>query len=241
MNKIIISFALLLFTTNCYSQTKKKPSNSKSQTSTKSLKLEFVSYSFGDLPHYTFKDLNTGKEMEVEFDDNESGYKSAKFEIDRTCSDEGNCKMSGVNYDATLLFKLVDIYDWNGEEAVKTGKKEKRWILTKLIKSKIAVTTNSKLPFVGKKNFNIDGGSGTSMEISISKDGDCIITAFLWNAQGGNYLKTEVYSNKYKKILNTSTEKFYTIEGNKIYQVNREGVKQKGCGWTEYCESELEN
>jgi hypothetical protein len=81
-----------------------------------------------------FKDVGTGKEMEVEFDMNEISYKVAKDEIDRTCNDEGNCKMAGVKYNATLQYKLVDIYDWNGEEALKTGKKEKRWILTKLTK-----------------------------------------------------------------------------------------------------------
>ena len=103
------------------------------KSAVKSVKLKFIMYEFGDLAHYIFKDIETGEEMDVKFDDNQTGYQKAKDEIDRYCEVEGNCKMTGVDYIATLQYKLVDIYECC-EESVKTGKKEKRWVLTKLNK-----------------------------------------------------------------------------------------------------------
>jgi hypothetical protein len=139
MKQLTFIIGLLFLTLSCNSQTNKKllPSaKPQTQTSSKKLKLEFLSLSIGDLAHYTFKDLNSGKEIEVEFDKNDSGFRLAKEEIDKYCDGEGDgiCKVSGQKYDAVMQYKLVDIYDWNGEEPIKSGKKEKRWILIKLFK-----------------------------------------------------------------------------------------------------------
>jgi len=103
------------------------------KSTVKTVKLIFLKYEFGDLAHYIFKDIETGEEMEIKFDDNQTGYQTARDEIDRTCDDQGNCKMSGVDYMATLQYKLVDTYECC-DESVKTGKKEKRWVLSKLNK-----------------------------------------------------------------------------------------------------------
>ena len=100
------------------------------KSTVKNIKLQFLYYEFGDFAHYIFKNLETGEEMEVEFDDNSTAYLNAKDEIDRYCENERNCKMAGVNYNATLQYKLVDVYEQN-EDHNKTGKKEKRWVLIK--------------------------------------------------------------------------------------------------------------
>ena len=101
----------------------------------KTIKLKFLYYEFGDLAHYIFKDIETGEEIDIKFDYNQTGYQTAKDEIDRYCEVEGDCKMAGVNYIATLQYKFVDTYECC-DELVKTGKKEKRWVLTKLNKVK---------------------------------------------------------------------------------------------------------
>jgi hypothetical protein len=143
MKAISVFLVVIVLAVGCKNNTKQVSSADETiavspaitvDTTSKNSTIEFVSYSFGDLPHYMFKDQSTMEEMEVEFDEDDRGYSVAKDEIDNSCDDNGHCKMAGQKYKATFQLKLVDIYDWNGEVSVPTGAKEKRWILTTLTK-----------------------------------------------------------------------------------------------------------
>jgi hypothetical protein len=129
MRKILIIISFVFFIVCSYGQTKNKA------LATKRIELQFVALSFGDLPHYTFKNITTGKEIEVEFDKNDAGYKKAKTEIDDNCLENNNCSLIGKKYTAIIQYKLMDVYKWNGEVLVKTGRKQKRWVVTTLIKT----------------------------------------------------------------------------------------------------------
>lgn len=86
---------------------------------------------FGDVGHLHFTDMQTRKESEYEW----IGDIPEIDKIIEVCGDEGKCpELKGAKYMATMQYKLMDIFDFNGEKLVPTGKKEMRWVMTSLKK-----------------------------------------------------------------------------------------------------------
>ena len=103
---------------------------------TKILTLMSPEYSFGDLPHLSFKDFTTRIEEAYE---PINWQLPAIQEIMNKCEDHEGCPaLKGQVYTATLKLKLLDAVEYNpetgGEEP--TGKKEKRWVMVALQKIK---------------------------------------------------------------------------------------------------------
>ena len=74
----------------------------------------------------SFKDFKTHKEEEYEW----VGEIPAIKEIADKCEGHDGCPaLKGQAYSVTLNYKLMDIEEWNGEELVPTGKKNKRWVI----------------------------------------------------------------------------------------------------------------
>lgn len=107
--------------------------NKKLPSDTKILTLMSPTYSFGDLPHITFKDFTTHKEEEYEC----NWDLPAIREIMTKCEDHEGCPaLKGQVYNATLKLKLLDAVEYNPESGSEepTGKKEKRWVMVALQK-----------------------------------------------------------------------------------------------------------
>lgn len=85
-------------------------------------------------------------------------------------------------------------------------------------KSHSITGTNSKLPFIGTKEFNFMGGSATNQSITIKKDGS---TTILFHGMSGNVVE---YKGKFKNPLplrnDDGTTYYYEIKGNKILQLD---------------------
>ena len=100
---------------------------------TKILTLMSPTYTFGDLPHLSFKDFTTHKEQEYEC----NWDLPAIREIMTKCEDHEGCPaLKGQVYSATLKLKLLDAVEYNPESGAEepTGKKEKRWVIVALQK-----------------------------------------------------------------------------------------------------------
>jgi len=85
--------------------------------------------------------LSTKKEHQININEKvELGNQTALNEIYKSCTDDNgssktDCKLIGQIYSCTFDYKLVDIYNFTEEEEfVKTGKKRKEWVITKLIR-----------------------------------------------------------------------------------------------------------
>lgn len=108
-------------------------------TDTKVLTLTNPNYYWGDGPHLTFKDFTTHETKTFLIGDWEEDIKTIQ-EITAKCGDgdgSSDCqKLKGQVYKATLKFKLADIYRYNAEDEVwdKSGKKQKRWVITAMEK-----------------------------------------------------------------------------------------------------------
>lgn len=95
------------------------------------------------------------------------------------------------------------------------------------------------LPFVGKREFNFEGGSGTGQTITISKNGNTVIRLHGSMAAGSQV--GIVYKGKYKNPLRVYDDTMYKIE--KIHgkwvisQLDGKGNIQTGCPFTIYSEA----
>jgi hypothetical protein len=126
-----------------------QPANSSSKI--KSTTIRYKDFSFGDLAHYTFTDVTTGEEEELEFDETQpKNWETAWNELMNLCSEENKgCPLTGQLYKAEMEYKLADIYDWNGEGLVKTGKKEMRWLVTRFNKISGNNENNNSVSYLG--------------------------------------------------------------------------------------------
>ncbi|MDZ4810927.1 MAG: zinc-ribbon domain-containing protein [Bacteroidota bacterium] len=117
------------------------PENSSGNTTApskiKSVTLRFKDFSFGDLPHYTFTDVNTGEDIELVLDEtSKSNWEPVWNELQSKCGDEElHCPFKGQLYKAEMEYKLIDEYDWTGESLEKTGKKIEAWVTTSFSKT----------------------------------------------------------------------------------------------------------
>lgn len=87
------------------------------------------------------------------------------------------------------------------------------------------------LPFIGKRIYNMDGGSGTASIITITEDGLVIIKGVPSPGAAGLGAKGEIeFKGPYKPIIKTKDGYRYKIEPDKISLVNEKGEIEKGCG-----------
>lgn len=87
------------------------------------------------------------------------------------------------------------------------------------------------LPFVGKRIYNMDGGSGTANIITITKDGLVTIQGVPSNEAANEGAKGEIeFKGQYKPIIKTKRGSIYKIEVDKISLVNEKGQIERGCG-----------
>ena len=84
-----------------------------------------------------------------------------------------------------------------------------------------------ELPFIGKRNFNFMGGSGTNLIIQIRKDG-----ATLVRFCGVSSCSIE-YKGQYKASIPAS-DGYYKFTANKVYWFKRNGEMMRGCSGDEY-------
>jgi hypothetical protein len=92
-----------------------------------------------------------------------------------------------------------------------------------------------KLPFVGTRLFNFDGGNGTGRSITIAADGTTVIKI------NGKFSSSVIYSGKFANPIITQNEGSLLIKGHKIYRLSADGQIIKGCkGEGTLCESSLD-
>jgi len=103
-------------------------------------------------------------------------------------------------------------------------------------------TISQKLPFIGERTFNFDGGSGTERYIKIKKDGytivgSCGAPGLALEGEDNCYVD---YKGKYSNPLIIKKDEKLLIHENKIYSLNKDDSVEVGCkGDTVPCESEL--
>ncbi len=94
--------------------------------------------------------------------------------------------------------------------------------------------TSGKLPFVGTRYFNFDGGTGTERSMTITKNGQVTIKLH------GLYSIETIYQGKYQNPLlinDTGSSYYYQIKGDNIYMLNKDKKLEHGC----YPTNEREN
>lgn len=79
------------------------------------------------------------------------------------------------------------------------------------------------LPFVGKRQFNFMGGSGTELIIQIRKDGNTIIKSCGYNGCSIDY------RGKFKSFIPDGNNGFYRITKSKAYWLDEFKELQYGC------------
>ena len=84
-----------------------------------------------------------------------------------------------------------------------------------------------KPPFIGKRTYNLDGGSGTGSIITITKGNQVIIKGIPGPGTGGT--GDIEFKGPYKPIIKTKEGRMYKIEADKISLVNAKGIVEKGC------------
>jgi hypothetical protein len=90
---------------------------------------------------------------------------------------------------------------------------------------------SSQLPFIGERNFNFSGGSGTSQYIVISSDG---------NVRLGWCNAMEECGDSYTGPYEGLRDQGYLIKDGKIYSLRKDGSIEKGCrDENEDCASDL--
>jgi hypothetical protein len=91
---------------------------------------------------------------------------------------------------------------------------------------------NEELPFVGKRGFNIMGGSGTEQAITIEANGHTIIETF------GTQQTSIDYEGAFTNPIRTSGNSGLFIKDGKIYQITGD-VIDTGCSNEGECVSDL--
>jgi hypothetical protein len=87
------------------------------------------------------------------------------------------------------------------------------------------------LPFIGKRIYNMDGGSGTANIITITKDGLVTIQGVPSNEAANEGAKGDIeFKGSYQPIIKTKSGSRYKIESDKISLVNAKGQIERGCG-----------
>ncbi|MDO4251201.1 MAG: hypothetical protein Q4C68_06795 [Moraxella sp.] len=87
-------------------------------------------------------------------------------------------------------------------------------------------SASTKLPFVGIRYFNFDGGTGTERSITITKNGQATIKLH------GMYSIDTIYQGKYQNpllIKDDGSSYYYQIKGDKIYMLNKDKKLEHGC------------
>lgn len=133
MKKIALLILFIGILTNAQEQSSKLQSRKIQQ-------MKMLRYNDADgEPIIDLIDLSTKKEHQITIIEKlEIGNQTALNEIYESCTDDnGNsktdCKLLGQIYSCTFDYKLVDIFNFTEEEEfVKTGKKRKEWVITKL-------------------------------------------------------------------------------------------------------------
>ncbi len=95
-------------------------------------------------------------------------------------------------------------------------------------------SASTKLPFVGTRYFNFDGGTGTERSMTIAKNGQTTIKLH------GLYSIETIYQGKYQNpllIKDVGGSYYYQIKGDKIYMLNKDKKLEHGC----YPTNEREN
>jgi len=129
---------------------------------TKIVTLISPTYTFGDLPHLTFKDVATNEEQEYECDWSLPAIK----EIMTKCENQDGCPaLKGQVYNVTLELKLMDIMNFDPESGgmKPTGKKEKRWVI---IAAKKISTPEKITPTQNKRPFRAKASEAPSLDTS---------------------------------------------------------------------------
>lgn len=238
MKILIIALFFIAINFNCYSQ---------APNPTKKIKLKFESYSYNDVEHWDFKEVNSDTSVDFEWDEKYVGYLSAREEIIQSCDDNFNCSKKGQIYDAILQYKLLNEYEWDGEKSVKTGKKYKGWALISLKKSslnsetQINATTKEPVPFIGKKyyetNVGITGSGTPQYFLEITENGNLFCGYHQENKSNMISTNEKILIGKYKSRFNVifpkwGNDKFnYKIEDNFIYEIDKNNnvIKSSSC------------
>lgn len=103
----------------------------------------------------------------------------------------------------------------------------------------MATNVQVKLPFVGKRYFNLLMSNDAGFTIEIKDNGDTIIESL------GKDSNTLVYQGKYQTDIPVTIDNntsFYRIEGNKIYELDAQKLPVVGCNpqsRTDPCVSDL--
>lgn len=209
------------------------------EEASKNLKMVFKEYSEGDYPHFIFKDTKSGEEYDFRFlaDNNLSGLPILLEDEDASFGLKANQKYLGKTFNITIAKKEVLDMDLDG-----TTIKSKEWVIQKI--TLLEEKSVQKLPFVGKKYFQIGTTSGEMSFIDIEKDGTFLLGSFSFTEdldENDRPKESINFKGKYLDIIKetpngiiikTKTydrEIYYKIEGNKIYFVDKNGVKKKGC------------
>lgn len=100
--------------------------------------------------------------------------------------------------------------------------------------------TKVELPFIGMKTFTFCGGNSCESEITINKNGNCVIVTYGFMREE----KYTEYKGKYKKIIwiyeNGKKSYGYKIVGkNTIFQIGLTGKIKKDCFENQICKSYL--
>jgi len=100
--------------------------------STKTVNLTFSGYDEGDYAHLIFTETGTGTDYDFGHpDDNNLENIAVVFKDDKTSFGyKENSKMKGAKFVATLIYKMTDTYDGNGQPM-----KGKEWRITSLKKA----------------------------------------------------------------------------------------------------------
>jgi hypothetical protein len=100
--------------------------------STKTVNLTFSGYDEGDYAHLIFTETGTGTDYDFGHpDDNNLDNIAVVLKDDKTAFGyKENSKMKGAKFVATLIYKMTDTYDGNGQPM-----KGKEWRITSLKKA----------------------------------------------------------------------------------------------------------
>ncbi len=104
-------------------------------------------------------------------------------------------------------------------------------------------STNSSLPFTGRRVFNFMGTDSTAEDITINNDGTTVVGKIPY----GDIKRIVYYKGEYQNPIPIDDETKYYINGNRIFILNSDGSIANGCpkvsGTTEekspICVSEL--
>ncbi len=95
------------------------------------------------------------------------------------------------------------------------------------------VIAQEKLPFLGTRSFNFDGGSGTGHSITIKKDGSTTVKIH------GTVSTLVLYKGKFANPILLKDGTGWLLKGNKIYALTSGKIDNDCMGDGKPCESEL--